>query len=451
MYEQTLILDLGNVLFHWSTQTLIALPPTHLHSVLLSPSWGAHERGELTQEQAIDRIDIKAVKKSMKGKLKVYAMTNISDVDFALLKATLEDWDLFDGVFTSFGAGMRKPELEFYRKVLKETGALPENSIFVDDKIDNVIVARTFGLTGIVFESANGLIRTQHNLYFDQITRGQAYLKENAGNHKSQIENGPEFEDAFSQFLIYEITNSPALIQLHDSKTTIQLGKVNPIAKFQSEARVWNYFISPPVGTTKNFPDDVDTTSCSLLALSPPKTSADAILDAILANRNDEGLVQTYFDPSRPRVDPVVLANVVRAFYKYDRGDEVEKSFDWVRSTLLHRGYVNGTLHYYSAESFLFFVSMLVADNKHHTEIEALEEPLMKRLTERVGHRDDSLAVAMRILACQAELQETDGGWEIGWVCRYGRSRKRIGNRGVVTAYAVKGLEGDRKPTSVDI
>lgn len=92
--------------------------------------------------------------------------------------------------------------------------------------------------------------------------------------------------------------------------------------------------------------------------------------------------------------------------------------------------------------------------NPDKAEIQHLREPLVVRLRERVGRQDDSFAVAARVLACQTmgvwagsdvsylrELQEVDGGWEIGWVCRYARSKKGIGNRSVVTAFAIKALE----------
>jgi hypothetical protein len=40
-----------------------------------------------------------------------------------------------------------------------------------------------------------------------------------------------------------------------------------------------------------------------------------------------------------------------------------------------------------------------------------------------------------------AVMQDEDGGWPLAWLCRFGRSKLRIGNRGVVTAYALKVVE----------
>lgn len=207
-------------------------------------------------------------------------------------------------------------------------------------------------------------------------------------------------------------------------------------------------------------PDDVDSTSYSLLAFHPPANLSSPILTTLLSNRSSsDQLIQTYLDPLRPRTCPVVLCNVLRAFYLYDRGAEVQAELDYVRKVLVNRAYVHGSAHYLGSEAFLYFLSKLVAANAAlNHEVAALKGPLSDALRERVGRKDDAFAVAARVLACQAvgvwcgsditylkELQDVDGGWEIGWVCRFGRTRKRIGSRGVVTAFAVKALEAEAK------
>ena len=75
------------------------------------------------------------------------------------------------------------------------------------------------------------------------------------------------------------------------------------------------------------------------------------------------------------------------------------------------------------------------------------------RLQERVGENGDALDLAMRVLACDSlgieckadrdalfHLQCQDGGWELGWLCRYGSTGVKIGNRGVTTALAMKAI-----------
>jgi hypothetical protein len=354
---------------------------------------------------------------------------------------------------------MIKPQLGYYKHVLDSLNLPdPKHAVFIDDKVANVSAAQSFGMQGIVFESAHALMRQLRNQLLDPVTRARQYMKANAHNHHSQVENGTKIRDVFSQFLIHKELQDTSIISL--SPATASSAEVRAeITRAASEAKTWNYFIGSPVGTTTTFPEDVDDTAYALLSFSPPATSANPILDRFLANRHSQdGLIQTYFDAKRPRVCPTVMVNVIRVFYHYNRGADIQNELQHVRNILLNRGYVNGAAQYLLAEPFLFFLACLIEENPGGTEIELLREPLIAGLRERVGRQDDSFAVAARVLACQSmgvwagsdisylkEFQELDGGWEIGWVCRYGRNQKRIGSRGVVTAFAIKALEQDRR------
>lgn len=163
--KRVLILDLGDVLFHWSTRELKALAPSTFHSVILSPTWGKLECGLMSEDEALEaigeelsldpdtireaffqcrqtlRVDhelytqLVELKEQIEG-LKVYAMTNIARDDFQRLKAVLPSWGLFDAEFTSFEVGMIKPELGYYQHVLHKIGLEnPASAIFVDDKV----------------------------------------------------------------------------------------------------------------------------------------------------------------------------------------------------------------------------------------------------------------------------------------------------------------------------
>ncbi|KAH6625539.1 HAD-like domain-containing protein [Boeremia exigua] len=486
--SRTLILDLGDVIFHWSSQNLTALGSLDLHACLLSPEWGDFERGHINETETIQNIckeldfkqqsleealqqcrktlcvdhelysQLQNLKAEMDGQLKIYAMTNISEPDFVRLKSVLEDWSLFDGIFTSFEEGMIKPEQQFYHRVLSTIGLVNNDSaIFVDDKVVNVLEARSLGLQGIVFSSPTQLLRQLQNRLFDPITRARQYMRDNARSSFSRIENGPEIRDTFSQFFIYHILRDASLISLSlaDSLSTeIEC----EISKAMNQAKLWNYFIGSPIGTTSTLPTDVDDTAMALLAFSPPISSANIVLDKFLSNRcARRQLIQTYFCTQRQRIDPWVLTNVVRLFYHYNRGAEVRPELEYVSRVLKTRAYVDGSHDYVTPELFLYFCSCPVEENRRDEELQRLlRRELGNACRERVGRRDDALAVAARILACQAvdvcarsdihylrELQDLDGGWEIGWVCCFGRSRKRIGSRGMTTAFAIKALEQD--------
>ena len=508
--QRTLILDLGDVLFHWSTRNLTALSPQNFHSVVLSPTWAELERGHIDETEALEiigeelslepatiseafkqcrktlRVDhdllkkLKELKVEMNKSLKIYAMSNIARDDFTRLQAVLSDWSLFDGVYTSYEAGMTKFELGFFKHVLKSIGCSdPASAIFVDDKHGQVNTARSFGIQGIVFESGDKLMRQLRNQLFDPVKRARQYMANNAGKHISRIENGPDLHEFFSQFIIHYELADESFLSLSPSNAEPDEVEAT-IGQARKEAKMWNYFNGPPIGTTKTCklldeliimelmlilqcyldPDDVDTTANALLAFSPPSSSADPVLDRMLQNRHaQDGVALIYLCDKRPRLDPVVLINVIRVFYKYNRGADVKPELDYVRRILLNSGYIDGTDVYLSADIFLYFLSCLIEANDTAPEIRSLGEPTAAALRDYVGRRGDSFAVAARVLACQKlgvwaqpdikylkELQECDGGWEIGWVCRFGRSHKRIGSRGVPTAWAIKALEHEAQP-----
>ena len=66
-----------------------------------------------------------------------------------------------------------------------------------------------------------------------------------------------------------------------------------------------------------------------------------------------------------------------------------------------------------------------------------------------VGAGDDVVAAVGASLGVRDEidmrnllpLQEEDGGWEIGWIYRYGISGMKIGSRGYTTTMAIKAIE----------
>lgn len=56
--------------------------------------------------------------------------------------------------------------------------------------------------------------------------------------------------------------------------------------------RLWNFFSGKPKYTSHQYPDDLDTTSLALIAMDYEPTRAHLILDEMLGNVDDDGLVQ---------------------------------------------------------------------------------------------------------------------------------------------------------------
>ena len=115
---------------------------------------------------------------------------------------------------------------------------------------------------------------------------------------------------------------------------------------------------------------------------------------------------------------------------------------------------MHGTRYYPSPDCCLGFFGRLLQYSEDHSHLQATIGPLLKsRVQERVGESGNALDLAMRVLACDSlgmecsvdrhtlvYLQCQDGGWESGWIYRYGSTGVKIGNRGVTSALAVKAI-----------
>ena len=68
------------------------------------------------------------------------------------------DLSVFDNLFFSNELGMRKPHLEIFEHVLKEIKTDANDSIFIDDKQENLDAAAQLGIKTILFQDAEQLI-----------------------------------------------------------------------------------------------------------------------------------------------------------------------------------------------------------------------------------------------------------------------------------------------------
>ncbi|KAJ7618110.1 hypothetical protein DFH06DRAFT_1434673, partial [Mycena polygramma] len=215
----------------------------------------------------------------------------------------------------------------------------------------------------------------------------------------------------------------------------------------------------PPIGTEKTYPDDLDTTSLALILLPSKSDVAHSILDEmLLPNRiTEEGITTVYFDDTRRQTDPTVSVNVVRCFYHHGRGNEpaLGPTKAWICATLIDRAYVEGTRYYPSPDAFLFFFARLLEENPGSDIHRVAFTILRARVMERANAEADALALGMRMYAFNTlgidhddgyvqrllQMQQDDGSWPTGWLCRYGKTGTKLGNKYLTTAFAARALE----------
>ena len=102
---------------------------------------------------------------------------------------------------------MRKPDLYFFKSVLDEIKAEPSSVVFVDDKPENVLAARSLGINGIVFDDVQHVQQSLKVFTGDPVSRGLSFLESRAGRLESETNYGHIVAENFIQLLIWEATN----------------------------------------------------------------------------------------------------------------------------------------------------------------------------------------------------------------------------------------------------
>ena len=100
--------------------------------------------------------------KSNGGRL--YLLSNISKT-FAESYHTVPEikqvLDMFDGLVFSAELGITKPDKEIFNYLLRRYNLKAEESVFIDDRINNIIGAQTVGIKTILFEGSVDKFKTE--------------------------------------------------------------------------------------------------------------------------------------------------------------------------------------------------------------------------------------------------------------------------------------------------
>ena len=414
-------------------------------------------------------------------------------------------WPMFEKAFASGYESMRKPDLCFFQHVIQETGVHPNEIIMIDDTPENICAARFQGMHAILVDkSLPSVGRILLNLFQYPLQRAEAFLIKNARNHHCIVEGHEEIKlkDNFAQLMIWELTDNEDIIYLRwpYGKThgiyPVENGNLNGYSNGQPNGQanshlngqlneqsidhlngnafvtsdvkngLWNYFFEAPVLTTREFLPDADTTSTAYLSLPEQYLSTvpvvHLILEKMAANLDLDGIMQTYFDPTRPRTTPEVCCNILRVFHKFGYGSDprTKKTEDYIVNCLNNNACLDGNRHYSTPESFLYFVARLYADTRSQLLRKRLSA-IKTQLQERLNVPANPLALALRLFACQSvgidsqlyrkdletlmSFQDEDGGWPAGHFCCIGRTGARIGNRGLTTALAIRILQLEKR------
>ena len=186
--HSVVVFDLGGVLFDWDPRYLYRklLPDEDavedFLATVCTPDWNAKQDLGRSVADAVaelhalhpDKIDLinayyerwnEAIGSTIEGTVRLldrlhrarcpalYALTNWPADTFPAARRRYEFLARFSDIIVSGEVKLGKPDPQVFELMFQRCGFNPENSVFIDDLIENIEVARSLGMHGIHFRS----------------------------------------------------------------------------------------------------------------------------------------------------------------------------------------------------------------------------------------------------------------------------------------------------------
>lgn len=103
-----------------------------------------------------EETEVVKIMNNLTTKYPVWLLSNTNPYHI-LAEERFKLFDKITGGIYSFEVGSRKPEGDIYIKALEIAGVTAEKSLFIDDLIENVEMARSLNMNAIQFKSVNDL------------------------------------------------------------------------------------------------------------------------------------------------------------------------------------------------------------------------------------------------------------------------------------------------------
>jgi HAD superfamily hydrolase (TIGR01509 family) len=100
---------------------------------------------------------VEVIARRLVSKVKLSIISNTDILHYSHIVNTYEIMSLFENPITSFEVGIMKPETEIYQLALDKMGVKAEQSVFVDDRLENVKGAENVGMYGIHYHTNTDL------------------------------------------------------------------------------------------------------------------------------------------------------------------------------------------------------------------------------------------------------------------------------------------------------
>ncbi|SHH29032.1 HAD family hydrolase [Thermosipho atlanticus] len=180
-----IVFDLGRVLINWDPYSyMIEKFKTEVadflkKAVFDTDDWDLMDKGELTEEELWEKKLIKypeyreyilhmkekvvelltPIEKNVKlipvlkhKGFKLYILSNFSKVTFDKVYKKYDFFKYFDGMIISSHVGEIKPDEKIYKILIEKYNINPEISLYIDDKIENILTGQKVGFKTIHLE-----------------------------------------------------------------------------------------------------------------------------------------------------------------------------------------------------------------------------------------------------------------------------------------------------------
>ena len=204
---KNIIFDIGGVLVEFSPENILrkmGLPETEVLEIAkttsLGPHWKELDRGVMSKEEVFELM-LSETKEEYKADARHFlydeVLSTVKSFDYSeewlrelksrgyniYLLTNYPDWMFdyhwtntftftksVDGKVVSAVVKQIKPDEEIYTTLLKKYNLIPEESVFIDDKAENIQTAKALKINGIQFTNINDVKNKLNSLLENQNT-----------------------------------------------------------------------------------------------------------------------------------------------------------------------------------------------------------------------------------------------------------------------------------------
>ena len=193
-----IVCDIGNVLCEFYPKKILdnLFPDSphknlYLKTIFEDPRWLALDDGSLTKDEVLNHLssvlnqdqfkDIQHLLEkfvdhmpiisqtqelfeSLIGHYPIYILSNFQDKPWDKFLAKNPFLSKANGIVISARVKMKKPDKAIYHHLLNSFNLIPEETVFIDDKKENILACEQVGMTGIEFKNPDDLIRSLSQL-----------------------------------------------------------------------------------------------------------------------------------------------------------------------------------------------------------------------------------------------------------------------------------------------